>query len=199
MAQRLRARGESVGHLFFMDATTPYGRNDPDLTFEDVMNIFANDLESIERTYEVRANPKRREKRSMSLAEFIKAAQRMGVAPPEYSEDEARRKIAVYINNVRLFRKWRAPHSDLDIILFKATKQRTRLPYRWRRHTTGAMSVIRIPCNHVRIGFEPFVNQVATHVNAYLRNEPIAQAWWRRALAAITRKSGERRRLVEPA
>lgn len=195
MARRLKAQGESVGQLIFMDCPTPYGRDEPNLDYEEVLRIFAEDMESLERRLERPTPLKSTTNRSVTIQEVIAAAQRMGVAPPEYSEAEAKRKVLVYTNCVSLFRRWHPPQYDGDIHLFRAIKQDPRIPYDWDRHTTGRVTVRRIRCNHVRIGFEPFVGIVAKEVRRLLRGEAEApRAWWERALVALKLRpvAGER-------
>ncbi len=105
MAHRLRQAGEEIGLLAFMDTPTPYGREEPDLTFDEVMRILAADLETIERKFEP-PGKRRVSNRTVTIEQVIATAQRMGVAPPEYSVPEAKRKIAVYANCVHLFRRY---------------------------------------------------------------------------------------------
>lgn len=194
MARRLAQRGEKVGHLIFMDSPSPYGRDDPNLSYEEVLQIFAEDLESIERRFDLAVT---RRKRQVTIQNVIETAQRMGVAPPEYTEAEARRKIAVYTNCVSLFRRWTPRGYDGDILQFRAIKQDPRIPYDWHRHTSGKVTTIKVKCNHVRIGFEPFVVEVARRVRAELKGEKAIAPWWRRALAVVRRPAQEKASLAQ--
>jgi thioesterase domain-containing protein len=169
MSIRLAKAGEQIGLLAFMDCPTPFGQDQPDLSYDDVLRIFAIDLESIERKFDVPLTAWARSDRKVTIEEVIATSQRLGVAPPEYSVPEAQRKIAVFNNCVRLFRRWTPPLYDGPILLFRPVNQDPGIPYEWEQYTSGKITTISMPCNHVRIGFEPFVQTVADHILERMR------------------------------
>ncbi|MDF2998275.1 MAG: dhbF [Xanthobacteraceae bacterium] len=177
MAHRLRQAGEEIGLLAFMDTPTPYGREEPDLTFDEVMRILAADLETIERKFEL-PGKRRVSNQTVTIEQVIATAQRMGVAPPEYSVSEAKRKIAVYANCVHLFRRYDPPSSDVPILLFRATRQKG-LEYRWRDYTRAAISTRKVRCNHVQMGFEPFTHILAGDLLAILQGAEVKRKRWK--------------------
>lgn len=184
MAHRLRQAGEEIGMLAFMDTPTPYGREEPDLTFDEVMRILAADLETIERKFEL-PGKRRVSDRTVTIEQVIATAQRMGVAPPEYSVAEATRKIAVYANCVHLFRRYDPPRSDMPILLFRATRQKG-MEYRWSAFTSGPISVRKVRCNHVQMGFEPYTHALASHLLAVLQGVQVEQRRWQAVARRVT-------------
>lgn len=184
MAHRLEQAGQAIGLLAFMDTPTPYGRDEPDLTFDEVMRILAADLETIERKFEL-PGKRRVSDRTVTIEQVIATAQRMGVAPPEYSVPEATRKIAVYANCVHLFRRYDPPSSQVPILLFRATRQKG-LEYRWRDYTRGAISTRNVRCNHVQMGFEPFTHTLAGDLLAILQGEELKRKRWRALASSIS-------------
>jgi FkbH-like protein len=184
MAHRLRQAGEGIGLLAFMDTPTPYGRDEPDLSFDEVMRILAADLETIERKFEL-PGKRRVSDRTVTIEQVIATAQRMGVAPPEYSVPEAKRKIAVYANCVHLFRRYDPPSSDVPILLFRATRQKG-MEYRWRAYTSGAISIRNVRCNHVQMGFEPYTRTLARDLLAVLQGEQLEMKRWRAVARSVS-------------
>lgn len=184
MAHRLRQAGEEIGLLAFMDTPTPYGREEPDLSFDEVMRILAADLETIERKFEL-PGKRRVSDRTVTIEQVIATAQRMGVAPPEYSVPEAKRKIAVYANCVHLFRRYDPPASDVPILLFRATRQKG-MEYLWRAYTSGAISIRKVRCNHVQMGFEPYTRTLAADLLAVLQGEQLERKRWRAIARSVS-------------
>jgi thioesterase domain-containing protein len=177
MAVQLTNAGNEIGLLAFMDCPTPYGRDLPELTYDEVLRILAGDLESIERNFDVPLTAPARTDRTMTIEEVIATAQRLGVVPAEYSVPEAQRKIAVHSNCVHLFRRWTPPAYGGPILHFRAIKTHANIPYEWQRYTSGKVTTINVPCNHVRLGFEPFVQIVARHVIEHMREPRMSSSW----------------------
>lgn len=170
MATKLQREGETIGLLAFMDTAVPFGRDDPRLTFEEVMRVLASDLEQIERGWQLPLRASRRNAQAITIQKVIDTAVRMGVAPQGYSVEDATRKIQVYANCVQLYRQYEPPHSDLPILIFRATKERMG-EYHWWAFTDGKVTIKKVRAKHVQLGFEPFTHIIAPHILAAMRGE----------------------------
>ncbi len=178
-ACRIRAMGEEVGLLAFMDAPTPqYEPEGRDVTRQDCIKAMAGDLTNIIDEFQLKHDGSAAGVEIETIEELVKAAQRLAILPPEFSTDDAERKIDVYRNCFRLLRFWIPKPYAGDLLHFRAMNRRWEviLPFDWQNWSSGAIDIVEIACTHLRIGFEPHVGIIAERLKPILANAAVLVA-----------------------
>ena len=107
-----------------------------------------------------------------TLFELVEAGQRLAILPPDFSVDDARRKVDVYRNCFRVMRNWVPKPYEFDLLHFRATQRllSSVLPYNWERFVQGRVEIAEIACSHLKMGFEPHVAIVADRLKTLIAN-----------------------------
>ena len=192
IAQQLTAAGREVGAVALIDAAAPsvtpaeethilLSRNyakDDSAVLDDLSRAFKDagwDL-GIDET---------KTERQFSWQFLISSAQAHGFVPDGYTVDEMKRKVSVYINCGAIFNKYRPQPQHLNAIYYLAWKETDQKDLNWIPLISNKFEVVGLECNHLEIGYEPFIGHIGRHLRKQIRKAPLGPDKLTRSLGPL--------------
>ncbi|CAM4507023.1 non-ribosomal peptide synthetase [Nocardia ninae] len=189
MARQLRQAGEQIADLVILDTVVLDPARQADLDIEDPDDT-AKDILVRYFFWELLLLQRGSDSKPETLGEFstqddtfeymAELAVREGVLPAGSTKAVIRRLFGIYAANTRAILTYRPEAIDVDVTLLRATEplpEVLELLHRtggsmnddpangWGDLTTGRLTVLAVPGNHLSIVEEPHVAQVATLIN----------------------------------